>query len=43
MSSIKYIHLEKSNMLGFKDEDSLKVLPLNQAKAEKKRNRCKQW
>jgi hypothetical protein len=36
MPSIKYIHLEKSNMLGFKDEDSLKVLTLNQAKAEKK-------
>ena len=43
MSSIKYIHLEKSNMLGFEDEDSLKVLTLNQAKAEKKRNRRKQW
>jgi len=30
-------------MLVFKDEDSLKVLTLNQAKAEKKRNQCKQW
>jgi len=30
-------------MLGFKNEDSLKVLTLNQAKAEKKRNWCKQW
>jgi hypothetical protein len=28
---ILHIHLEKSNMLGFKDEDSLKVLTLNQA------------
>jgi len=36
MPSIKYIHLEKSNMQGFKDKDSLKVLTLNQAKAEKK-------
>jgi hypothetical protein len=43
MPSIKYIHLEKSNKQGFKDEDSLKVLMLNQAKAEKKRNRCQQW
>jgi len=36
MPSIKNIHLEKSNMLGFRNEDSLKVLRLNQAKAEKK-------
>jgi len=43
MPSIKYIHLEKSNKLGLKDEDSLKVLMLNQAMAEKKRNWCKQW
>jgi hypothetical protein len=43
MPKIKYMHLEKTNMLGFKDGDSLKVLTLNQAKAEKKRNRCKQW
>jgi len=43
MPSIKYIDLEKSNKLGFKDEDSLKVLAFNQAKAEKKRNQCKQW
>jgi len=43
MPKIKNIHLEKSNILGFKDEDSLKVLMLNQAKAKKKRNWCKQW
>jgi len=36
MPSIKYLHLEKSDMLGFKDEDSLKILMLNQAKAKKK-------
>jgi hypothetical protein len=36
MPSIKYVHVEKSNILGFKDGDSLKVLMFNQAKAEKK-------